>query len=346
MTKHAFLTGGNGFVGAGVLHHLLLTTDFTFTLPTTGFHKGTQQRLSHVIGQVPGAGERVNVVRCDLSQPFQHSLFGGPKPDYILSIASDSHVDRSLTHPVPFVENNVKIALCIQEYAREVKPSLVLHMSTDETMGDAHPSTPHKEWAPMRPSNPYAASKAAQEAILYSAWRAFGIPLIITNTMNLIAPPSFTYQDAEKYVPMVVKRVLNDEEVTVHVGPDGESGSRFWIDVRDFASAWKFILDKFEAGEIADVNYYPTTPEVHPRFNIAGRWATNRQVAEVIAQELERPDARLVDVDYHGQRPGHDPHYALDATKLKELGWEPAISVQESLRDIVKDYSENPGFLI
>lgn len=349
MTR-VLLTGSNGFVGAGVLHHLLRETDWDFILPTTALHHGSQTRLNQVLDSfdsilsvemnpdVPRGfyRERVKIVHTDLSQPFDHSLFGGPKPDYILNIASESHVDRSIEDPRPFIRNNVDLVTNVLEYAREVEPRLVLHMSTDEVYGNAREGEYHQEWDPIRPSNPYAASKAAQEAIAYAYWRTYNVPLILTNTMNLVCPPSVTFQDDEKFLPMVVKRLLADEAVSIHVDDDGVSGSRCWIDVRDFASAWLHLIrmsDQFD-----NVRYMPDRHHMPPKFHIVGPEMSNLEVAEFLAGVLNKPDAQLVPEHFHKSRPGHDPRYALDGTLLSSLGWETEIPLEQTLREIAQDY--------
>jgi dTDP-glucose 4,6-dehydratase len=285
------------------------------------------------------------MVRCDLTQPFTHGIFGpnAATPDYILNIASESHVDRSLEDPTPFVRNNVELILNVMEYAREVQPSLVLHMSTDEVFGNARDNEYHQEWDAIRPSNPYSASKAAQEAIAYSYWRAFGVPLIITNTMNLISPASVTFQSSEKFVPMIVKRLLADEEVAIHVDDQGQPGSRCWIDVRDFAAAWLFLINRFE--DDSNRTYYPNQPHTPLRFNIVGEEQSNRWIAETLAEKLGIDDPKLVDVNFHGSRPGHDPRYALDDTRLYELGWSGPRPLDQTLDAIVVDYQNHEEFL-
>lgn len=349
MTR-VFLTGANGFVGAGVLHYLLLETDWSFILPTTALHHGSQTRLNQVLKSYDDyvidpyesgyawSGDRVKVVHADLSQPFDHSLFGGPKPDYILNVASESHVDRSIEEPRPFIRNNVDLMVNVLEYAREVKPELFLQMSTDEVYGNAREGEFHKEWDPMRPSNPYSASKAAQEAIAYSYWRTYDVPLVITNTMNLLCPPSVTFQDTEKFVPKVVTRLLADEPVPIHVDDDGESGFRCWIDVRDFADAWLFLIQDFESG-LYDPRYMPHRPHTPLRVNIVGEGMTNREVAEFLARVLNKlDDAQLVDEHFHQTRPGHDPRYALNGEAMESLGWKTKIPLRRTLREIADDY--------
>lgn len=350
------LTGASGFVGAGILAEMLESTDWFFILPTTSLHHGSQTRLNNTLYQYNQkqmlseknpvlSDERVKIVRVDLTQPFTHRVFGDvPTPDIILNVASESHVDRSIDDPVPFVRNNVELILNVLEYAREVKPKLVLHMSTDEVFGNAREDEYHQEWDPIRPSNPYSASKAAQEAIAYSYWRTYGVPLVITNTMNLISPVRNSPQSAEKFVPMVVKRLLDGEEVSIHVDENGKSGSRCWIDVRDFADAWMFLIEHFLDNPL-EATYYPYQRHTPAKFNIVGPERSNRWMASKLAELLGIDNPRLVDVDFHGSRPGHDPRYALDGEKLHTLGWEGPRALEETLQDIVVDYQNHPEFL-
>jgi dTDP-glucose 4,6-dehydratase len=280
------------------------------------------------------------VISHDLSLPITPTLriaFG--QIDYILNIASESHVDRSLIDPVPFVRNNVELMLNMLEYARVAKPRLFLQMSTDEVFGPAPVGYAHHEWDAIKPSNPYSASKAAQEALAYSYWRGLGVPVVLTNTMNLIGPAP---QDPEKYLPRVARAVLRGESLPVHASPEGVSGSRCWLDVRDFADAWLFLIRRLD-GDIT-VPYYPTMPPELHRFNIVGNEATNLELAQTMAR-IVAADLKFQLVDYHASRPGHDHRYALDGTKMNELGWRGPRPLDESLRDIASWYSENPEWL-
>jgi dTDP-glucose 4,6-dehydratase len=357
LSETVLITGANGFVGAGVLDHLLKTTDWNFIAPTTATHHGSQTRLNQVMRnyethrflRLEGRPiqDRLLLTHLDLTQPFNHTVFGKtPTPDYILNIASESHVDRSIADPRPFIRNNVDLMVNVLEYAREVDPVMVLHMSTDEVYGNAREDEYHVEWSPIRPSNPYSASKAAQEAIAYSYWRSYNVPLVITNTMNLIAPPTVTYQSTEKFVPMVIKRLLTGEDVTIHVDEDGVSGSRCWIDVRDFADAWRFLIEAFDDPPMRPLlTYYPDQLHLPPRFNVVGPEKSNRWVAETLAEKLGIDDPKLVDVNFHGSRPGHDPRYALDGTSLSMLGWNGCRPLDQTLQHIVTDYQNHPELL-
>lgn len=353
--RRVLLTGSNGFVGAGVLSVLLRRTDWDFILPTTSLHQGSQARLNHVIDSFieerwgyedfHDMVNRVKIVHCDLSQPFDHSIFGGAYPDLILNVASESHVDRSIAAPRPFIRNNVDLMLNVLEYARQVKPTLVLQMSTDEVYGNARDGEFHKEWDPIRPSNPYAASKAAQEAIAYSYWRTYNVPLAITNTMNLLCPPSVTYQDTEKFVPMVVSRLLKGEDVKIHVDENGVSGTRCWIDVRDFADAWLHLIEAIDRGVVKERLYMPHRHHTPPRFNIVGREMSNREVAERLSVALRIDNPSLINENFHATRPGHDPRYALDGYDMGNLGWTPKLPLAHTLDSIAREYQENPELL-
>ncbi len=269
--------------------------------------------------------DRVKVVWHDLRSPIHNQLKETIGPvDYIVNMASDSHVDRSITHPVPFVQNNVNLSLNMLEYAREVQPEKFIQISTDEVYGPAPHGHSHVEGEVLRPSNPYSASKAAQEMIAFSYWRTFGVPLIITNTMNNFGER----QHPEKYVPMVMKRILHQEEIEVHgkQRPDGEwdIGARVWLHARNHADAVQFILKN------VPIKYYDDDTPEPERFNIAGeREINNLEIVEMIGAILECPPLYKL-VDFHTSRPGHDLRYSLDGTKLKEYGWNAPMTLEES----------------
>jgi dTDP-glucose 4,6-dehydratase len=337
---HLFVTGAAGFVGSEVLEYFLTYTNWNITCPVTMRHHGNQYRLTRVLDK--HGTERVDVVNCDLAMPFTRSLFQRSISKWgnvsvIFNIASESHVERSLSDPVPFVRNNVDLMLNMLEFARnEPDLQMFFHMSTDEVFGPAGTDGGHHEWASIKPSNPYSASKASQEAIAYSYWRAYNLPILITNTMNLIGRT----QHPEKFIPKTIKAIYEDKPVEVHVTPNGMPGSRCWIDVRDFASAWLHLAGYVIKGE-RTLTYYPDMSDELHKFNVVGEHATNLDIAKRIAGIMERsPDIRKV--NYHQSRPGHDPHYALDDSKMKDIGWQPGIPLDLSLKNIVQWYMANP----
>jgi dTDP-glucose 4,6-dehydratase len=197
----------------------------------------------------------------------------------------------------------------------------------------------HAEWSPILPSNPYSASKAAQEAIAISYWRTYDIPLVITNTMNIIGP----MQDPEKYVPMVIRNVIDGETVTIH-GTDEQIGSRFYLHARNQADALVTLL---EGGAGMPYSIATEFDQHEPdRYNVVGEVELNNlELAQMIADVLGKP-LKYELVDFHSTRPGHDLRYALDGSKIKrDYDWEPPVKFQDSLAQTVDWYVSHPEWL-
>jgi len=216
--KRVLLTGHGGFVGSHTLIHILLNTDWEVVGLDSFRHKGVTDRVREILYEShPELVDRFTSFRHDLTVPLTDVLISDiGHIDYVINMASESHVDRSITDPVPFVENNVSLVLNMLEYARKAQPEKFIQISTDEVYGAA-PDNHHKEGEVHKPSNPYSASKAAQEDICYGYWRTYGLPIVITNTMNIIGE----MQDSEKFVPMVISKVQKGETVTIHATPEG-----------------------------------------------------------------------------------------------------------------------------
>lgn len=324
------LTGAGGMVGSNILSHLLKNTDHEVVCICSWKHRGLPKRILDDANYQANK-ERVTIITHDLVSPLTEDVKAKiGKVDIILNIASESHVDRSITDPVNFTLNNVNLALNMLEYAREVKPKLFLQFSTDEVFGQAPVGVNHDEWASIIPSNPYAASKASQEAIAISYWRTYGVPVIITNTMNVFAQN----QDFEKFIPLCVRKILKGETISIHSYPDKKTaGSRFYIHARNVASAILHIVDNIEP------KLYPEV-ERPERFNIVGeKEVDNLTLAQMIADVLEKP-LNYELVDFHSSRPGHDCRYALSGERLAKAGWTPSKSFEESLVSTVKDLAK------
>lgn len=331
------LTGAAGFVGSHVLAHLLAETDADIVVPWTLRHHGNTQRLADALDQAPEPGawnHRVTTIMHDLACPIPATMVEEiGAVDYILNIASNSGVEESIADPAQFVRNNVELMTTLLEYARQVKPKAFLHMGTDEEYGPAPAGHAHTEWEAILPSNPYAASKAAQSALATAYWRTYGLPVILTRTMNLIGPG----QGGAKLVPTVIRKVLAGETVPIYASTDGEPGSRHWIDAREFGAAWLHLIRT-------------TTPQMYPDhdrpslWHIVGEEASNLDVAQMIADILGKP-LHYELVSFHAARPGHDLRYALDGSKLADHGWAPARDLHETLTDIVHWYLNNQPWL-
>jgi dTDP-glucose 4,6-dehydratase len=294
-------------------------------------HKGWSERITHMFIEHPEWRKRLSMYTHDISTPFSPFLqkwIG--KIDYIINLASMSDVADSIDNPVPFVQNNVNLMLSILEYAREAKPEVFIQISTDEVYGPTDGKTGLKEWSPILPSNPYAASKACQEALAISYWRTYNVPIIITNTMNNFAE----MQSISKF-PFILQRKIEAGETIIIHGKEGDIGSRSYIHSRNFADAVLFILKN-----LPPYLHIPDTVDMPDRYNIAGdRQLDNLELAKLIAKLMGK-ELKYEFQSSQTTRPGHDKHYGLDDSKLKEKGWKSPMTFEASLKNVI-DWQKN-----
>lgn len=338
-SKRALLTGPGGSIGIHTLAHIFTNTDWHIVGIDSFRHKGWTDRIRAVLDDHPDWASRLTIITHDLIAPFSEltkKRIG--KVDYIISMAAMSDVEESIQNPVLYVKNNVDVALTMLEFARTL-PELeaFIQISTDEVYGAVASKDDDKckEWSSIVPSNPYAASKACQEAIAISYWRTYGVPLIITNTMNNFGE----MQQHSKFPVMVQKWIAADQPVTVHGSPDNV-GSRSYIHSRNHSDAILFILQN-----LPPHRHEPNAVDLPDRYNIAGdRQLDNMELAILIA-DLMGKEAAFQYVDTHATRPGHDLHYGLDDSKLKNLGWKAPVSFEESLRSTIEWQTENEDWI-
>lgn len=329
--KRILVTGSAGFVGAHIVDHIIANTDWQVIGLDSFRHRGDSVRVYH-------DPARYKVFTHDLTTPISDVLIKKiGKIDYIINNASESHVDRSITDPRPFVENNVNLALTMLEYARKARPEKYIQVSTDEVYGPALDGHNHKEWESHLPSNPYSASKAAQVDLAISYWRTFGVPLIITETMNLIGER----QDQEKFIPMLIKKIKNRETVIIH-GAKRNIGSRFYLHARNQADGLLFLLKNKKPTVYKDSDIEIIKPD---RFNIVGELELNNlELAQMVADIMGKRLKYKLE-DFHKTRPGHDRRYALDGSKMAALGWKPPVPFKESLERLVNWTLKNSEWL-
>lgn len=318
--KRVMITGAGGAIGVHLIAHILNMTDW-IVIAVDSFkseHKGYYDR----IGMLPGflnsnqlqAELRLKLFVHDLNAPFtEREIKKMGEIDYVINLASRSDVQNSIDDPLTFVRNNSELMLNMLEYARVAMPSVFIHFSTDEVYGPApKESTGHKEWEAIKPSNPYSASKAAQEAYAIAYWRCYGVPLILTNTMNNFGE----MQAPSKFPAMIQKKLEAGEEIEIHAADDANIGSRYYIHSKNTADALLFILKNVQpqmhgSGEIDE----PV------RLNIVGdKQINNLEMAQIIAKLMGK-ELKYKIVNFHDRNPGHDLHYGLDGSKLAALGW-------------------------
>lgn len=334
--KKVFLTGLGGSIAIHTLAHIFHNTDFKIVGTDSFRHKGWTDRVNYMMGEHPEWKDRLTVITHDLVAPFSEltkKKIG--HIDYIISMASLSDVEASINNPAEFIQNNVAIAVNMLEYAREIKPEVFIQISTDEVYGASDGKFGHPEWSPIVPSNPYSASKACQEAIAISYWRTYGVPVIITNTMNNFSE----MQQGSKYPTMLQKWIEKGETVIVH-GKEGDIGTRFYIHSRNKSDALLYILKNLPP-------HLHTSGEVDKpdRYNIVGdTQLDNLELAQTIARLMGK-ELKYKFVDFHTTRSGHDKHYGLDGTKLAQLGWKSPVPFEDSLKSTIDWQKANPEWL-
>lgn len=328
------ISGCGGSIGVHVLAHIMKNTDWEIVGIDSFRHKGNMGRIVAALEDYPDWRKRIKIITHDLVAPLSaQEVKRIGEIDYIINLASLCDVWDSVADPVPFIRNNVELVMTMLELARQIKPKAFVQFSTDEVYGPAIKG--HKEWDALLPSNPYAGSKAAQEVIAISYWRSYGVPLIITNTMNNFG----SYQGPTKYPVIIQKKLMVGETIDVHTAKDGTIGSRYYIHSRNAADALLFILERpvylHKAGEI----------DKPDRYNIVGDVRLdNLQLARKIARLMDKKlKYRLV--DFHSKEPGHDLSYGLDGSKLAKLGWKSPISFEESMAQTIKWQMEHEDWI-
>ncbi len=338
--KRVLLTGAGGAIGVHMLAHLMHNTDWE-VVATDSFnvdHKGYFDRITCVCRNHPEWSARIKIFVHDLQAPFTNrEVEQIGKIDYIINLASRSDVHNSIGDPLPFVRNNTELMLTMLDYAVRAKPEVFLHFSTDEVYGPAaKDGKGHPEWDAMLPSNPYSASKATQEMLAIAWWRCFGVPLIITNTMNNFGE----MQAPSKFPAMIQSNIEHGRTTMVHTNGKGESGTRYYLHSRNAADAVLFILKN-----VKPVMHEPGEMDRPIRLNIVGdKQVSNEDMVRIISKLMGKP-AKFENENYHDNNPGHDAHYGLDGSKLAALGWKAPVGFEESLKNTIEWQKRNPEWM-
>ena len=339
MSKKILITGGAGFIAHHVIDKILSTTDWEIiTLDRLDF-SGNLNRLKEVVSSYPEKEQkRVKVVHHDLKAELNPEIIATiGHVDLISHLAAGSHVDRSITYPLEFVMDNVVGTAHILDYARKLDNlERFAYFSTDEVFGPAPEGTNYKENDRYNSTNPYSASKAGAEELVVAFENTYGLPSLITHTMNVFGER----QSPEKYIPMVIKKARDGEVVTVHSNQQKTTaGSRHYIHAEDVADALLFLFNYNISSMSAD-----DTGAKCQKFNIVGKdEIDNLSLAQFIAK-VQNKELKYEMVDFHSQRPGHDLRYALDGYKMKKMGWEPH-SAYERLESTINWTLKNDRWL-
>ena len=308
------VTGGAGFIGSNFVRWVLgRGRDVSVTTLDCLSYAGNLANLQSVRDD-----SRHRFVRGDVTDAAAVAAVFAEPPDAVVHFAAESHVDRSIDDSAPFVRTNVLGTGVLLEAARRSRVRRFLHVSTDEVYGSIAPGERAAETAPLRPTSPYAASKAASDLLALSYFRTHGVDVVVTRCSNNFGP----YQFPEKVIPLFITNAIADQPLPLY----GDGGNvRDWIYVDDHCAALAAVLERGRAGEV---------------YNIGAdnEW-TNRELTSAILRQLAKPEDLVRRVS---DRPAPDRRYALDSGKIRgELGWRPEQSFESALARTVDWYVRN-----
>lgn len=324
------ITGTTGFIGHYVVEKIIKETDWSVVGIERLSYSGNQERLTDI-----DFNNRYVAFHHDLRSPIGDLLkkqIG--HVDCIIHIAANSHVDRSIEDPMSFVLDNVVGTCNILEFARSQKNHLkcFLYFSTDEVFGPAPPGVKYDEYDRYNATNPYSATKAGGEELAVAYRNTYGIPVVVTHTMNVFGHR----QHPEKFIPKCIRKVMRDEWLDIHSDETKTiPGSRHYIHAEDVADGVLFIVNKPEL-------YENTQKGQCPKFNLVGpEEVNNLELAQMIA-EIMGKNLKYNLVDFHSSRPGHDLRYAISGDRLAKLGWVPKESLRQRISEVVEWTMKNP----
>lgn len=332
MEKTVLVTGGAGFIGSAVVRYLLAKPGYRVVNLDKLTYSGHTESLESVSNS-----SHYEFAKGDICDPqFVERLFQKCKPSYVMHLAAESHVDRSIGGPQVFVETNVRGTFVMLEAARKYWQELsgsekeafrFLHISTDEVFGQLGNTGFFTETTPYAPSSPYSSSKAGSDHLVRAWHHTYGLPTMVTNCSNNYGP----FQFPEKLIPVIISNALAGKPIPIY----GKGQNvRDWLFVDDHVRAMERVLQSGKIGETYCVGG-------HNEKN-------NLETAHVICSILDELSPRknggkYADlISFVTDRAGHDWRYAIDASKIeRELGWKPEETFETGIRKTVRWYLEN-----
>lgn len=306
------VTGGCGFIGSNFIHYMLENTDFEIINLDALTYSGNPDNLKDI-----EKNERYKFVqgRIEDKKLISELLVDA---DYVVNFAAESHVDRSIRDPRPFIVTNIEGTATLLEGCRRSDIKKIVHISTDEVYGELGETGKFTENLPLLPNSPYSASKASADLIIRAYHETYGLHVATARPSNNYG----YYQYPEKFIPLTITNLLEDKPVPVY----GEGTNvRDWIFVEDCCAGIATILDRGEAGEV---------------YNVGGESEIrNIDIVRTILKLLGKDENYIKFVK---DRPGHDFRYALDNTKIRKvLGWAPETNLKAGLAKTVEWYNNN-----
>lgn len=310
------VTGVLGFIGSYFAKYTLQNLAEYPDVTIVGVARNTNQKHLARVKAILG-DSRFRLYYTDFAKQDLSEVFEGI--DYVFHFGAKTFVDHSIRKPQPFIESNVVGTYQILEEARHSNIKMHFQVSTDEVYGSILKGA-YKEDAPLNPTNPYSATKAAADMLAISYFNTYKLPVIITRTENNYGP----FQHPQKVMPVFVRKALANEPLPVY--GDGKH-SRMWLHVEDHCRALLHLVKHGEAGEI---------------YHIAGHQELqNLELAKRVLAILGKPESLIAFVPDRNVRPGHDRRYALNVEKLRATGWVPKYSLEQGLKETVEWYKDN-----
>jgi len=332
MSKTVLLTGGAGFIGSALVRYLINQTDTV----VINVDKLTYAGSLHSLGGAD-ASERHHFYQYDIiDSEAMRGLVEKYQPDYIMHLAAESHVDRSIDGPGEFIQTNIvgtynllQVALGYYQSLEGAKKDAFKfhHISTDEVYGSLGESGLFTETTRYKPNSPYSASKASSDHLVRAWNKTYKLPVVVSNCSNNYGP----FQFPEKLVPLIIQKAIAGEPLPIYGKGDN---IRDWLFVDDHVKALWTIITQGENGEV---------------YNVGGHnEKTNVEVVTIMCAILDditpRADGKKYaeQISYVADRPGHDRRYAIDASKIeRELGWTPQETFETGIRKTVEWYLDN-----
>ncbi|MDN6449103.1 MAG: dTDP-glucose 4,6-dehydratase, partial [Enterobacterales bacterium] len=330
--KRILVTGGAGFIGSAVVRHIIADTNNSVVVVDKLTYAGNLESLTPVADNERYAFEQVDI--CNRSELDR--VFAQYQPDYVMHLAAESHVDRSIDGPADFIETNIVGTYTMLEAARQYWNGLDAsrkeafrfhHISTDEVYGDLHGTDDFfTETTPYAPSSPYSASKASSDHLVRAWLRTYGFPTIVTNCSNNYGP----YHFPEKLIPLIILNALAGKPLPVY---GNGAQIRDWLYVEDHARALYLVVTEGAIGETYNIGGH------NERKNIDVVKTVCALLEELVPNKPEGVEHYADLITYVTDRPGHDMRYAIDAAKIeRELGWRPQETFESGIRKTVQWY--------
>ena len=329
------VTGGAGFIGSAVIRHIINNTQDSVVNVDKLTYAGNLESLVDVSEDARYCFEQADICDADVMA----GLFEKHRPDAVMHLAAESHVDRSIDGPAEFMQTNIIGTYILLEAARAYWNQLnedkklsfrFHHISTDEVYGDLEgPEDLFLETTPYAPSSPYSASKASSDHLVRAWQRTYGLPVVITNCSNNYGP----YHFPEKLIPLVILNALDGKPLPIYGRGDQ---IRDWLYVEDHARALYKVATEGEVGETYNIGGH------NEKQNIEVVQTICSLLDELVPSQLPTVKKYAELITYVTDRPGHDLRYAIDASKIqKELGWVPQESFETGIRKTVQWYLDN-----